>query len=335
MKTPPRTTDGPAGYVLLTVLLAVGLITGLVATYSRHVVVQARSSMASPKLLESRETTHSGVRFARQALVSGATLQSGAVPAGDGTATIAVSELPLGNQAVAVEAVDADGLGARRRFELSMLPTANSQPDGPSSLPTLDADTIQGLAADPTLQLHGIAADTTLADTELSGLVVVRAGVTLTLENVVLEGAIVSESVISQAPLAGYDPAVAPRVVVDGDLRIDSHASLPGLALLLPDGAVASGASDARVQIHGDVVAHDVSLLHPGVLAGNVSAVQLQLAGEDVLDRLGIDRKGLPWAPDLELGGVQEPRFLATVPPSLGPGALDAITGFWSSSDDG
>ena len=53
-----------------------------------------------------------------------------------------------------------------------------------------------------------------------------------------------------------------------------------------------------------------------------------------LLDRLGIDRKGLPWAPDLELGGVQEPRFLATVPPSLGPGALDAITGFWSSDDD-
>lgn len=336
MNTPLRTQkDGPAGYVLLTVLIAVGLITALVATYGRHVVVQARSSMASPKLLQSRETCHSGVRFARQVLVSGSTLQSGAVPAGDGSALIAVGELPLGNQSVSVEAVDADGLGARRRFELSLLPTANSEPDGPWSLPTLDADTIQGLASDPTLQLHGIASDTTLSDIELSGLVVLMPGVTLTLQDVVLEGAIVSASVISQAPLATYDPAVAPRVVVDGDLRIDSHPSLPGLAMLLPDGSIASGPSDARVQIHGDIVAHDVTLMHPGVLGGNVSAVSMQLASEDVLDRMGIDRKGMPWAPDLELGGIQEPRFLATVPPSLGPGALDAITGFWTSQQDG
>lgn len=322
-----------AGYILLTVLIAVGVITGLVAAYGRHVIVQGRGGMASMPLLESREACFSGVRFARQSLVSGAAFGTQTIPAGMNSATYTVTPLPLGNTSLFVQSVGEDGLGARRLLEVGAKPTPDSVPVSPASLPTLDAVTVAGLVADSSLPVKHFTSSQTLQGVELSGLMVVHPDVDLVLDDVVLQGAFVSSKVLDQSEWGGYDSNIAPRLLIDGNLRIDPHASLPGVAVLMPDGAISSVGSTARVQIHGDVVAHDVQLSHSGVLAGNVSAVQSTLASPDQLDRLGLNREGIDWSSELQLGGVHEPVFLAAVPPATDSIPLGGIVDFWSAGN--
>ncbi len=316
------------GFTLIAVLVTVSLMASLVAVYSRHVVVEQRSNMSSPALLGSREACHSGLQCARQALVSGVDV-FGDVPSAGGSAHISVSSLIGGTQSIEVSAVDADGFGARRVAELALRPQAASQPSGPSSLPTLDPLTVDTLIASGALDLHHYSTSQRLSGVELSGLMIVHNGVDLELDDVVLHGAIVSADVISKADLGDFNALAAPRVLVDGNLRIDAHDEFPGVAILLPDGIVASGDSEARVQIHGDVIAHDLALLQAGALGGNVSAVNLQLADPDLLDRLGEDRKAPDWSGELALGATAEPATLAVIPPATALQDLLPIVTYW------
>lgn len=315
------------GFTLLAVLTAVALVAGFVAAYGRHVVVESRAGMASPSLLASRESCHSGLQYVRQALVAGGGLANTAVPAGESSADVAVEELLGGHFAVQVDSVNIDGLGARRTAEIALQPSAETAPAGPSSLPNLHPDTVYGLQSDPTLDVHHFTSSQILQGAEYSGLLVVHPGVTLQLDDVVIDGAIVSAAVMDQAELGSYNAAQAPRILVAGNVSIDAHSALPGISILMPDGAVASGGSDARIQVHGDVVAHDISLLLPGALNGNVSGVEVELAAG--LDRLGADRRDPAWSDSLQLGGKQEPVFMAIVPPSTSLEALSPIVNYW------
>jgi len=327
MKTPdPARQDG---FALLAVLLAVGVIAGLVATFGRHVIVDARAGMASPEVLASREACHSGLLYSRQALVSGTAVANVSLPVDECTATISVAPLAGGHQAVHVESLGSDGLGARRQFELGLAPAAASAPTEPTALPTLANETVDSLLANGSLEVHHYSHSQTLQGVELSGLLVIHPGAQVTFDDVVLHGAIVSSSVMSQTLFGDFDLEHAPQALVAGNLRIDPHPALPGVAVLMPDGVLTSTLGDARLQIHGDVVAHDVVLHQPGALAGNVAAVHADLVDESVLDRLGIERQGLPWSPMLQLGGAQEPIFVAAVPPATDLGALAPIIDFW------
>ena len=321
----PRQT----GFALMSVLIAVGVITGLVATYGRHVVVEGRSNMASTPLLESREACHSGVRFARQAMVSGTDISSATVPSGSCSADISVTTLPLGNKAVQIESVGQDGLGARRVLEMGLDATPGSELSHPSKMPTLDAGTVAALLADPSLTVTHHTSSTTLQDAELSGLHVVHPGVQLTVDDVVLTGAFVSSAVLDQTELGDYSYPLGPRVVVAGNLRVDAHPALAGLAVLLPDGTFQGTQSDARIQIHGDVVAHTFYMQAKGVLDGNVAAVMSYM--NSAVDRLGIERKGHDWSSELMLGGTMEPRFLAAVPASSALSQLSGIINYWNT----
>ncbi len=331
-RTLPRSTAPPresSGYVLLSVLVAVGVITGLVAAYGRHVVVEGRSGMAAGPLLEAREACFSGVGFARQSVVTGAAAGTQTIPSGSCSATISVASLPLGNQALVVQSLGVDGLGARRTLEVGVTPSPDSAPSGPATLPTLGASTVAALLADSSVAKHQITRATVFQGVELDGLLVVHPGVQLTLDDVVLEGAVVSSTVMDGSPLGAYDADGAPTLRIDGNLRIDPHPSLPRVAVVLPDGAVASGPGDARVQIFGDVVAHDLALSHAGTLSGHVAAVQQSLSGS--LDRLGADRREDDWSQQLDMGGRVEPVFVAAVPPSTDVGALGGIIDYWSA----
>jgi len=334
MRTPvlrprrPRAAQA-AGFTLIAVLLAVGVMAGLVAAYGRHVIVSARGGMASPQLLASREACHSGLTLARQAILSGAEAVPATIPAGDGLAGITVVATSGGHQQLEVDSLGEDGLGARRTAELATQSIAATEPEGPSSLPTLDTATVGALLVDPWLQLHHYTSSTILEGVEMSGLLVVHPGVELQLSDVVLHGAVISSSVLEQATYGGFDANLAPRLLVAGNMRIDPPIALPGLAILMPDGKVSSAAVDARIQIHGDVVAHDVSLLHAGYLEGHVVGVEVELASPLLLDRCGFDRKPPDWAPALDLGVASEPVFLAIVPPSSDLGSLSAIMNYW------
>jgi hypothetical protein len=331
MRTPPPRRPQSAGFTLIAVLLAVGVMAGLVTAYGRHVVVSGRGSMASPQLLASREACHSGLTLARQAILSGEEAVPATIPAGDGLAGISVVETESGHQQLSIESLGEDGLGARRTAQLGAQSVPASDPADPASLPTLSAPTVAGLLANPLLPKHHITESTTLQGVELSGLLVVHAGVQLNLSDVVLHGTLMSSSVLEQVSYGAYDLNYAPRVVLTGNVRIDPPDELPGLAVLMPDGRMTSAAVDARMQIHGDVIAHSVSLLHEGVLSGHVMGVEVSLADAELLDRVGFERKQPAWSPALNLGVSSEPLFLAIVPPSSDLGSLAPIMDYWQA----
>ena len=329
MRTLAHAPRRDAGFTLLSVLLVLCVIAGIVASYGRHVIVTGRGGMASPSLLSAREDCHSGLTLARQSLLSGSESVPATVPAGDGLAGITIT--PIGdNQQIAIEAMGDDGLGARRTAEMQTQPVASSDPTECSALPTLSASTVAALLANPALQVTSISVPTSFSSTELSGLFVVQPGVQLELSDVVLHGAVISASVLEQAAYGVYDPDLAPRLLISGNVRIDPMHELPGLTVVMPDGKVSTAVGDARIQIHGDVVAHDVFLLYPGSLEGHVAGVDVALASPDVLDRLGYDRKPPAWSDALEVGVASEPVFFAIVPPSSALGSLDAISGYWT-----
>ena len=327
---PPRHARS-AGFTLIAVLLAVGVMAGLVTAYGRHVIVSSRGGMASPQLLASREACHSGLVLARQALLSGDDAMPATIPAGDGLAGITLSETTSGHELLTIESMGEDGLGARRKAELAMQPVASTAPVGPSSLPTLSASTVGTLLSTPGLPLQHITASTTLTGVELSKLLVVHPGVVLTLNDVVLKGTILSASVLEQVEYGGFDATLAPRVLMTGNVRIDPPPELPGLAILMPEGKVNTSGADKRLQIHGDVIAHDISLLFPGAFEGHAVGVSVALADEAVLDRLGFDRKPPDWSPKLQLGLGSEPVFMALVPPSSDLGSLAPIMNYWQA----
>lgn len=320
---------GTSGFTLFAVLLAVAFMAGLVATYGRHVVVAGRGGMASPALTDSREACSSGLSIARQSIVSGGGATAGTIPAGDVATTYSVVSKPNGHQLVSVESMGGDGLGARRQAELAIRQSPNSVPSGPGSLPTLSASTVQAVLYDGTLARIPITTSQRMEHVEITGLLVVSPGVELQLADVVLHGAVISSSVLAQTVYGNYDAATAPRLLVDGNLRIDPVSALPGVAILMPEGAVTSSGVDARMQIHGDVVAHVVSLQHKGVLDGHVLGMQVTLADPALLDRLGFDRKPPEWSPALNLGGASETVYLATVPPTASLGSLSGIINYW------
>ena len=335
MKTAHRRPAGPhpsqpAGFTLFTVLLAVSVMAGLVVAYGRHVVVSGRGGMASPPLLAAREACHSGLAFARQAMVAGKQELPSTIPVGDALAGLSVAETPSGHAVMSVESFGGDGLGARRQAELALRPSPVTSPADPSSLPTLDAGTVAALKADKWLAVQHVKESARIDHEEVTGLLVVHPGVELQLADVVLHGAVISSSVLDQDTPASFDPDAAPRLLVDGNLRIDPPIALPGVAILMPEGTVASSAVDARIQIHGDVVACEVSLLHKGVFSGQVAGVHVALADSVSLDRLGFDRKPPEWSPSLQLGGASEPVFLAAVPASTDVGSLSPIIDYWT-----
>lgn len=317
------------GFTLIAVMLAVVVMVGLVAAWGRHVVIAGRGGLASHALLASREACHSGLTFARQAALSGAEEIPAAIPCGEAVAHLTVTATGDGDQLLSVESLGQDDLGARRTLVLGRQGVAASAPDGPAALPTLGAATVAQLLADPWLAVHHVQVPTVLQGAELSGLYVVHPGARLELADVVLHGAVVSAAVLTQAQPGAFDPSMAPRLRVAGNLRIDPSIALPGVAILMPDGRVESAPVDARIQIHGDVVAHDVSLLHAGALAGHVAGVQVALAEPGLLDRLGFDRRPPPWSPMLDLGPASEPTFLALAPPDGSLGALSGIIDYW------
>jgi hypothetical protein len=319
-----------AGFTLIAVLMALCVITGLVAAYGRHVIVSGRGGLASPKLLAAREACHSGMTIARQTLLSGDGAVPATVPAGAGLAGITVTVTDDGHEKLAIESMGQDGLGARRTAEVDSQSIAATAPSGPSGLPTLSSSTVSALLANPAIQKHHITSSTSLSAADLNDLYIVHPGAQLQLSDVVLHGAVISSTVLDQAQYSAFDSANAPRLVVAGNLKIDPISELAGVTIVMPDGQVTSTASNARIQIHGDVIAHDVSLLVPGVIEGHVSGVNITLDPPPQLDRMGFDRKEPEWSPALKLGVASEPVFVATVPPDTSAASLDGIIKYWN-----
>jgi hypothetical protein len=229
-----------------------------------------------------------------------------------------------------VQALGSDGLGVQQVVEFAFQPSAAAAPAGPEALPALAPFSLSALLGNLAVEQFHVYGYERLESTEVLGVLVIHPGAVLELDDVILQGAIVSASALdpdAQSSLV-FDPVTAPTVIFAGNVRIDATSSLADLAVLMPDGVLEGASAGTRLELHGDVIAHTVDLPQSGVLDGNVSSVEPPQLSPG-LDTLGRDRKPADWSEDLDLGGALEPVSLAFVPQSWSLAQLEPIIAYW------
>lgn len=324
--SPRNSQRSQSGFALLAVMMLVGLIGMISATYLRNVILESQSSPASKPIVDAGEAVHSGLQWGRQALRSGVNVTSTTVDNGQTTASVLITQLGNDRASILSRSVNADGLGATMMTEASRIKQVNT--DNPDTLPQIDEATLTALVADPTVPKLYYGGMQRIEDVDLYGLVIIQNYATIYFDNVTIEGAIVSEDALQSGSLGNYDPTSAPTVILDGNLRVDSASFLPGVAMLLPDGIIRDWISPASVQLDGDVIAHTIMLNNvSGALHGNIASVApLELSTN--VEQPGANRTPLEWSDSLDMGGTWEIESLAFVPRVSTISELDAITGF-------
>jgi hypothetical protein len=321
--TAPR--DARRGFALLAVLLLVSMIAMLGATYTRHVTIVSKSSPVAMASQRARTAVDSGVQYARQSLRAGRATSSEAFDVGGAHAALTLADLGGDRSRLLVQSLDQSRVGATALLEVTRAPRLRV--DAPDELPRLQASKASALLADGSVPKTWISSSTTLSNADVSGLLIVQDGVTLTLDGVVVSGTIVSARTLTSGLYGAHSAVSAPRVLVAGDLRVTPAAFLRGVALLMPDGELSGSSSASRLQFDGDVVAWSVSLAGSGALRGNLAC------GVDPVLAAGIERPGAgrarrPLATDLQPGPAWETQLLASLPRVHAPADLPAITGY-------
>jgi len=316
-----------SGFAIIAVLLLVGVIGMISATYLRNVILDSGNSAVGRPAIDAREAVHSGLQWGRQALRSGTPITSTTVSSGSRTATVTVTDLPNDRASILSRAIDSNGLGATVLTETSRRREAITE--SPDSLPSLDAATIASLLADPTVPKLYFSGTQRIEDTDLTGLIIVQDYAALYLDNVTVHGSIVSQAVLdTTTPLGDYDPISAPAVILDGNLRIEPADFLPGVAMLLPDGVVRDWTSATSVQIEGDVIAHTVMLdTVSGSCLGNIACVAPLGLSPDV-ELPGSTRAPRDWAGVLDMSGAWDVETMAYIPRVMTSSDVSAIAEF-------
>lgn len=337
-----------SGFTVVAILLLVSVMASLAATFSKHVIVDAESTIVSSTMQDSMELLDSQLDFVLQSQRVGqavdvtsleTAVKDGVVGNGVQIKKAEKKMLVDDVQAQEVEEVAADvkrarfftsvvtdtGIGATRLIEAGRVPTTLTS--APDKLPGLDPDVAWDILGGGTIERLDVTQSTLLEDADFEGVIVVHEPSMLTLRNTVVRGTILSASASLGSVPGSYSAFLAPKLVLQGSTRLVAGDALPGLAVLMPDGAVAAEDPLGRVQIVGDVVAHGVSLLSPGTFEGNIATVTpANLSG--AIDRVGGARGRREWSSVLDHHGAWEPRFLAFVPRELGWDDVSAITSF-------
>ena len=307
-------------------MLLAALLSSLAFGYAQHVTVSRHAALASWGTLAAQESCQSALDYGRHAMLNGVPVLASP---DSGLTAVAVSSLGSDRSAVLARTMLPEGTGLTRLLEVQLLPVPTQTPTEPDDLPRLSPPTVTALMGDPAVTKTWITGDTLLADTDLSGLVIVRDGARLRVDNVVLAGSIVSERVLGTAPFGPFGMGTAPELVLEGSLRIEPGAFLPGLAVLMPDGVVSTAAGDGRVQLAGDVLAHGLQLGFDGVIHGHLLSVSDPVLAPG-LDLPGAARAPLPWTPNLVPPGSWDTAFVGVVADAPELSELTPITGYWS-----
>jgi hypothetical protein len=321
----PSRARGPAGYALLVVLMLLGLIGMLGATYLRHVVFEGQRSITGSAAQDASAAVDSGLAWARQSIVVNGGLTETSVTNGLAAATVDVTELGDEHHAVFAQSLDENGVGATLLAESVRLNLPLETV--PDELPKLTATVLDPLHGSSASALHYYSGTQLVQNADLTGILVIRNGARITFDNVTLQGAIVSESVLSDAPLGAFNTSTAPRVILDGGLRITSGSVLPGVALLMPDGLVTCTSGPCSLQVLGDVVAHSLTLTGIGSIEGNIATVD-DLSLPSTIERPGYGRLPQAWSASLALGDAYALQLLAFPPRESTIGELSGITEF-------
>lgn len=293
------------GYVLLTVLLLVGLIVTTAATYAHHMTVSYRHSSASLSIQESRESAQSGLAVASQLLATGSSTYDSVIASGTQDIVLAMDDLGGNLRQVRVEALS-QGLGTT----LDGRATVSGALEG--AVPQLTS-VAAGLAKNDPAQLK-ISGTQVLADTVVSGTLILARGSKCTLRDVVVNGSIVSEPSITGPPyLAGQTVTLT----IDGTLRVDGNTVLPGCAIIMPDGALTT-LSTSALEIHGVVLAQSINWQGSGAADQHIMAGQAFTLPSS-FDRPGYGRTPPAWPASLQLNalGMSRLSFPPAVPSSV------------------
>jgi hypothetical protein len=331
VRSPTRSprTAGDQGYILVALLLLVGAMASIGATFSRHVVVRAHTTSLNTSFLEAQEIADSQVEFVIQSdragipVIGSKILEAVRSEAAHHDTTLAVATLANDRMRIGLQALPTDGMGVTRLIEVERIAAPKNL--DPDTLPRLAATSLAALAADLTIPRTIYTSSATVSNTILEGLVIIQTGVALTLDNVIIRGAILSEGSLQTDPLGDFEPLAAPQLIVGGNVRILAGDDLPGLAILMPDGIISTTNADARVQIVGDTVAHDITLGCPGSLRGRLANVGAPVLHVDI-EQIGAGRSALPWSPALDSHGAFDTVSIAFVPRSLTVDDLTALT---------
>jgi len=327
----------PAGYALLVVLFFVGLIGMLSATYLRHVMSESRNSAASVSSQDAAHAVDAALAWGQQAALTGSNLSNASLGNGRSTAFVQTADLGNGHRKLLASAVDGEGLGSTVLAEGVLMPVAQAGSD--DDLPQIDPDIADEIVPHNTNNSHcgnhGSSSVTTtyysgtqrIANTDLTGLVVIRNSARITFDNVTVAGAIVSEDSLGDAGLGAFNANTAPTVIVDGGLRVSGASFLPGVAVMLPDGVLKCSTNPCSIQLVGDVVAHTITLTGRGCITGNLASVQTASLATGI-ERPGAGRSPRAWSTALQLGNANSFRYLAFIPRLSTVGSLKAITGF-------
>lgn len=289
----PRRCSRPAragqqGYVMLCVLLLGALLVSLVMGHARHAITAADNTHATLRAQAAEHAAASGFAWAKQSLQS-----SGATSANLtlGTEDISVSMLESGTDLHSVT-VTASGEGFSQQVS-GVVETYRTLAGGLPSLTTNGRRLVDD--APGRIDVSGTQ---TFADTELTGVVFLRDGATLTLRNVILRGSIVSEPALSSTT---WTAGEATTLIIDGGLLIEPGTTLPGCSIVAPDATI-TGTGNDRVQIAGVLVADSLSLPGRGALHAQVIVTEPAVLGA-LIDQPGSGRAPRTWPDELDTGG--------------------------------
>jgi hypothetical protein len=261
------------GWVLVASFILAGLAASVSVTWARHAVLAKSSLEMAHGASESEEAAQSGLNHAREQM------RQGHPPGncGDGTEQVVLTE---DGHVVTIErevsshkrrrlrtyATKMNGQfteEAAVRARARVVPESNSEGE-PTRL-NCDSGAVSTMMAGLVTVLSG---SNTYSDVDMAGLFILEPGADLTLENVVLRGA-----VITRAGRCADEPMQTgsnrPTINMVGDIRLIAGTVLPDVAMVAPDCVVTADA-DARVEIQGQVVANELDLPCRGSLRGMV-----------------------------------------------------------------
>ena len=258
--TPAR--RGQHGYVLLTLVLLGALVAAATLSFARHAILAADGAATSVAHERGENAVGSGMAFVAQSLrADGSGTLSQTFDSGQ--LDVTVTDLSATQRQISVTA--ADPAGGSHVLDA----VAEIYPVTEGVLPELTsaANTIARTA--PGLQT--LASNTSFTETEVTGVLMLRRGVKLELDNVVLTGLIISENAVR-----GHtgDPNDDVRIEIKGGLLVQSGSVLPGLAIMAPDAIIDGSDSDAKLQVHGAIVARGLTMAGPAAIHGQLATEQ-------------------------------------------------------------
>jgi hypothetical protein len=262
-RLPSNTLRNQRGWVLIASLVLSAIAASITVTWARHAVLAKGRLEMETGASEVEEEARSGLERTRERMrrgdPPGPTGDEDVVTAPNGD-TISCSRDTEGHdrRRLKTHAKRPSGgdeeqasVRARAKIQPGCL-GAGENPNGKRTRLTADAGGQVFMAGNLTI----LSSDATYVDQELAGLFLLEDGVDLTLNNVILRGAIITRPAAApDHPLSSG--ANRPTVNLEGNVRLIAGTELPGVSIAGPD-AVVSTSAGSRCEIEGFVVADEL-----------------------------------------------------------------------------